>query len=154
MTVSSHLQEKTKTTLPTWSVWNAHSPAHMSGKLLLILWDSDQVAPSQESLPCPSRSPSLMLSTLCCLSHWGSPVSGLAHCLIIICKLLKCRKGVRRVGQVEAENLQVWLDITRSELLGELHRNEDSWSLVPHLLNLYSNYPTPRWFLCIWELLH
>lgn len=45
----SHPQEKT---LQTWSVWNVLSPAHMSGKLLLILQDSDQISPSQESLPC------------------------------------------------------------------------------------------------------
>ena len=90
-------------------------------------------------LPKPDAFP-----PLCCPSRWGSSVSGLAHCLIVISKLLKCREGVRGVGQVEVESLQVWLDITRSELPGELHRNEDSWALAPHLLNLYSNYPTPR----------
>ena len=48
------------------------------------------------------------------------------------------------MGQVEVESLQVWPDITRSEPPGELNRNEDSWALAPHLLNLYSNHPTPR----------
>ena len=38
------------------------------------------------------------------------------------------------MGQVEAESLQVWPDITRSEPPGELNRNEDSWALAPHLL--------------------
>lgn len=96
--VVSHLQEKTKTTLQPnlsgmllpWLICLVNSYSSFETQIKYhLLRKAFHAHPAPQAWCFP---------TLCCPSPWGSSVSGLAHCLIIIPKLLKCREGGEGCG--------------------------------------------------------
>lgn len=124
-------------------------PAHMSGKLLLILRISGQVSLHGTFHAHPTSS--LMLScTLSCPSPWGILCVRLSTLSIIISKLLKCREGSKGCEPS-------WGGISKSgqilpglNHLGNLIEMDQSLWPTPTGI-LYSHHSTLRWFLCIWE---